>query len=64
MRILLALTHMAQAGEGDVKALRGPYAGTYRLRIGKWRVGSAPFITLVAAQPYRNCDPNLAPRVL
>jgi len=35
--IVQALNHYAQTGEGDVKALHGPLAGTLRLRIGPWR---------------------------
>ena len=38
MRILAALTKLARTGEGDVKALEGGLAGSYRLRIGDWRV--------------------------
>ncbi len=38
MRILLALTHYAETGEGDVKALEGKFSGAHRLRVGDWRV--------------------------
>ena len=38
MRILLALTRYAQTGQGDIKALEGKFAGTYRLRVGDWRI--------------------------
>jgi mRNA-degrading endonuclease RelE of RelBE toxin-antitoxin system len=38
MRILIALTSYARTGEGDVKALEGKLTGTYRLRVGDWRV--------------------------
>jgi mRNA interferase RelE/StbE len=38
MRILLALTRYAETGEGDIKALEGGFKGTYRLRVGDWRV--------------------------
>ena len=38
MRILLALTRFARIGEGDVKALEGGLSGTFRLRVGDWRV--------------------------
>ena len=38
MRILLALTRFARTGEGDVKALEGGLSGTFRLRVGDWRV--------------------------
>ena len=37
-RILSALERFAAAGEGDVRPLRGEFAGSYRLRVGKWRV--------------------------
>jgi hypothetical protein len=38
MRILIALTRFAAAGEGDVKALEGKFTGAHRLRVGNWRV--------------------------
>ena len=38
MRILLALTRLAEIGGGKVKALAGPLAGVMRLRVGPWRV--------------------------
>ena len=38
MRILLALTRFTRIGEGDVKALEGGLSGTFRLRVGDWRV--------------------------
>lgn len=38
LRILHALTRLAQSGEGDVKRLKGPFHGQRRLRIGAWRV--------------------------
>jgi mRNA interferase RelE/StbE len=38
MRILVALTRYARTGEGDVKALEGKLTGSYRLRVGDWRV--------------------------
>ena len=38
MRILLALTRYAETGEGDIKALEGRFTGSYRLRVGDWRV--------------------------
>ena len=38
MRILLALTRLAETGAGKVKALQGPLAGVMRLRVGPWRV--------------------------
>jgi mRNA interferase RelE/StbE len=37
MRILLALTHFGETGEGDAKRLTDR-EGLYRLRVGKWRV--------------------------
>lgn len=37
-RILSALERFAATGEGDVRPLRGEFAGSYRLRVGKWRV--------------------------
>jgi len=39
MRILLALTHYGETGEGDVKRLTDR-EGLYRLRVEKWRVFS------------------------
>ena len=38
VRILAALERFAAAGEGDVRRLHGEFAGSYRLRVGKWRV--------------------------
>jgi mRNA-degrading endonuclease RelE of RelBE toxin-antitoxin system len=37
-RVLSALERFAATGEGDVRPLRGEFAGSYRLRVGKWRV--------------------------
>ena len=40
----VGLTHFGRTmaadgtGEGDVRPLRGEFAGSYRLRVGKWRV--------------------------
>ena len=34
MRILVALTRLAEGGAGKVKALHGPLAGVMRLRVG------------------------------
>ena len=36
-RILLALTHYGETGEGDIKRLTDR-EGLYRRRVGKWRV--------------------------
>ena len=38
VRILTALERFAASGDGDVRPLRGEFAGSYRLRVGKWRV--------------------------
>jgi len=38
MRILLALTRLADTGAGNVKRLQGSLAGTLRLRVGPWRI--------------------------
>jgi mRNA-degrading endonuclease RelE of RelBE toxin-antitoxin system len=38
MRILRALTKLAETGAGNVKVLQGPLAGVTRLRVGPWRV--------------------------
>jgi hypothetical protein len=38
-RILAAVERFAQAGEGDVKLLRGKKPREYRLRVGGWRAG-------------------------
>jgi mRNA-degrading endonuclease RelE of RelBE toxin-antitoxin system len=37
-RILSALERLARTGDGDVRPLRGEFTGSYRLRVGKWRV--------------------------
>ncbi len=37
-RIVSAVENLARAGHGDVRHLRGKYRGTYRLRVGEWRV--------------------------
>ena len=37
-RILFAMERFASSGNGDVRPLRGEFGGSYRLRIGKWRV--------------------------
>ena len=37
-RVLSVLERFADTGEGDVRPLRGEFAGSYRLRVGKWRV--------------------------
>ena len=37
-RVFRALELFADTGYGDVKALKGPLKGRYRLRVGKWRV--------------------------
>ena len=38
IRILHALTEFGDSGEGDVRALVGPWQGMYRLRVGDYRV--------------------------
>jgi len=45
-RILSALERFAATGEGDVRPLGGEFAGSYRLRVGKWRV----FVLLESAE--------------
>ena len=37
-RVIRALEALADSGRGDVRALKGPLKGQYRLRVGKWRV--------------------------
>jgi mRNA-degrading endonuclease RelE of RelBE toxin-antitoxin system len=37
-RIIRALEGFAATGLGDVKALKGALKGSYRLRVGKWRI--------------------------
>jgi mRNA-degrading endonuclease RelE of RelBE toxin-antitoxin system len=37
-RIVRALEVFTSSGRGDVKALKGPLRGRYRLRVGKWRI--------------------------
>ncbi len=41
-RISEALNKFADTGHGNIKALKGPLKGRYRLRIGKWRVIFTP----------------------
>ena len=38
VRILAALERFTATGDGDIRPLRGEFAGSYRLRVGKWRV--------------------------
>jgi mRNA interferase RelE/StbE len=38
LRILRAIDHYCETGEGDVKALSGEFAGLLRLRVGRYRV--------------------------
>ena len=42
MRILSALTDYARSGTGDVAPLHGPLLGSFRLRVGPWRVCFKP----------------------
>ena len=35
LRILSSMEKLARIGEGDVRPLRGEFAGSYRLRVGK-----------------------------
>jgi mRNA-degrading endonuclease RelE of RelBE toxin-antitoxin system len=37
-RISSALERFAATGDGDVRPLRGEFAGSYRLRVGRWRI--------------------------
>jgi mRNA-degrading endonuclease RelE of RelBE toxin-antitoxin system len=37
-RIVHALERYAITGDGDVAPLRGEFEGSYRLRVGKWRI--------------------------
>ena len=37
-RILQKVEDFAETGQGDVKRLKGPFEGLYRLRVGIWRV--------------------------
>jgi hypothetical protein len=39
VRIVRALEQFAATGSGDVKALKGPLTGRYRLRVGKYLTG-------------------------
>lgn len=36
--IYVALARLAAYPQGDVKALHGPLSGTYRLRVGEYRI--------------------------
>jgi len=38
IRILQTISRFAQTGRGDVRALTGAHAGTFRLRVGDYRV--------------------------
>jgi mRNA-degrading endonuclease RelE of RelBE toxin-antitoxin system len=38
IRILRSIGEFAKSGQGDVRALAGPYAGKFRLRIGNYRM--------------------------
>lgn len=38
MRIFDAVLHYARTGGGDVEPLHGDMAGSFRLRVGDWRV--------------------------
>ena len=38
VQILHALTRYADTGQGDLKALSGPWEGCFRLRVGDYRV--------------------------
>jgi len=38
LRILHSLTAFGETGQGDIKALTGPWQGYFRLRIGDYRV--------------------------
>jgi len=38
MRIFEGILHFARTGAGDVKTLRGDMAGSFRLRVGDYRV--------------------------
>lgn len=37
-RIIRALDRFVESGEGDVRPLRGEFQGSYRIRLGKWRI--------------------------
>lgn len=45
-RIPNAPERIAATGDGDIRPLRGEFAGSYRLRVGKWRV----FVLLEGAE--------------
>jgi len=38
LRLFDGILHFARTGSGDVKALRGDMAGSFRLRLGDYRV--------------------------
>jgi mRNA interferase RelE/StbE len=38
MRLFEGILHFARTGSGDVNALHGEMAGTFRLRVGDYRV--------------------------
>ena len=38
MRLFDGILHFAQKGSGDVRTLHGELAGSFRLRIGEYRV--------------------------
>lgn len=37
-RVINAVGRFATSGDGDVRALSGPWRGQFRLRVGPWRV--------------------------
>ena len=37
-RVVNAVGRFAANGDGDVRALSGPWRGRFRLRVGSWRV--------------------------
>ena len=60
-RILAALERLVANGEGDIRPLRGEFAGSYRLRVGKWRVaskgqGSLRISSTTEEKPTKNAD--------
>jgi mRNA interferase RelE/StbE len=38
LRILKSIAHFGETGSGDVEPMRGEWQGSYRLRVGEYRV--------------------------
>jgi hypothetical protein len=52
MRIFDGVLHYARTGAGNVEPLHGDMAGSFRLRLGDWRVLSASRMTPCKSSAY------------